>query len=298
MYDRNIFEISNGILKSYRGQYLNVNIPLGVVGIGEGAFASNQRIRSVFIPESVRRIEDLAFSHCEMLSDIKFSEGLSYIGEKSFEHCVSLQKIEIPRTVSLIDWWAFSECDNLRSVTIKGSGVCVKSSVGSHLKEVHLFGDLSKIGDTAFDSLYLVAGWMTLYVPSLSVWLTKNIFYVPCSYRRREGNESRYELYIGESLFESAVFTTNVPAHGFAYCASLKSVEFGNSVHEIGEEAFCGCNLTSVKIPDSVVVIGDGAFKQCDKLQEVTISSAYKARLYSIFGGNASDIKFHFTDKI
>ena len=64
---------------------------------------------------------------------------------------------------------------------------------------------------------------------------------------------------------------------------SLKKIEIGNTVTNIGDEAFNGCySLTSVTIPDSVNSIGFRAFAECGKLITVTIIAN---------GGNAQNVK-------
>ena len=55
----------------------------------------------------------------------------------------------------------------------------------------------------------------------------------------------------------------------------LQSVTFGNSVKEIGKEAFAYCDsLESVTIPDSVKKIGGQAFHSCDSLKSVTLGNS------------------------
>ena len=56
--------------------------------------------------------------------------------------------------------------------------------------------------------------------------------------------------------------------------SSLVSVEIGNCVTSIGEDAFSDCtSLTSIDIPNSVTNIGDWTFANCNSLTSVTIGS-------------------------
>lgn len=66
----------------------------------------------------------------------------------------------------------------------------------------------------------------------------------------------------------------------------LKSIIIPESVTQIEDKAFCGCeNLTNITIPQSVTQIGDSAFAWCENLTSVTIpQSVTKIGDYA-FGG-------------
>lgn len=264
VYDRAEFEIADGILKKYLGNALEVHIPEGVKSIGSSAFCENQRIRKVYIPGSVKEIGAEAFKKCEMLSDVQFAEGLSVIEGSAFDGCVSLKKLDFPQSISVIGYGAFSNCS---------------------LNEIHFRGnDLSGIDGIVFDKMSIREVQMQVYVPTLSAWLKKsNDFFVT------------YSLYVDGSLLESVTMSANVPSEVFCGCKSLKSVKFESTVEEIGKEAFVGCPISSLYIPQNVVVIGDEAFSCCENLKEVKLPSAYRARINSIFK-DCRDIKFEFYD--
>ncbi len=54
-------------------------------------------------------------------------------------------------------------------------------------------------------------------------------------------------------------------------CASLTSVTFGTNVKTIGERAFAGTALTSVRIADGVIDVCSEAFAYCEKLCDVIV---------------------------
>ena len=65
---------------------------------------------------------------------------------------------------------------------------------------------------------------------------------------------------------------TNIGDQAFYECSGLMSVTIPNSVASIGEYAFYNCRgLTCVTIPSSVTSIGGFAFEQCSGLTNVTI---------------------------
>jgi len=69
---------------------VNVVMPLispqgeKVIGIGKDAFAFNEQVRFVTLPDSITYIDDGAFSYCGELRYIVICEGLQRIGDFAF----------------------------------------------------------------------------------------------------------------------------------------------------------------------------------------------------------------------
>ena len=89
-----------------------------------------------------------------------------------------------------------------------------------------------------------------------------SIFY---SYRLKITNLDVFEYFTG---------VTTIKAGTFQYCGKFDSIKIPNSVVSIGDYAFEQCfELKTVTIPNSVTSIGSGAFKQCNGITGVYISS-------------------------
>lgn len=56
----------------------------------------------------------------------------------------------------------------------------------------------------------------------------------------------------------------------------------------IGYGAFAGCNLTSIIIPRSVIMVEDGAFARCTALKNVKFGKGIEEIPYCAFGGCSS----------
>ena len=67
-----------------------------------------------------------------------------------------------------------------------------------------------------------------------------------------------------------------ISRHAMAWQRSLKTVEFGNSLREIGESAFLGCGMSSIIIPDSVKKIEENAFEYCHELTTVKLPKSLR----------------------
>jgi hypothetical protein len=74
----------------------------------------------------------------------------------------------------------------------------------------------------------------------------------------------KFITYVGNSIEPST----------FAGCYGLTSVKIPNSVTIIGEGAFYGTGLTSVEIGNSVKTIDYGAFLGCTELTSITIPNS------------------------
>lgn len=89
-----------------------------VESIGDFAFAQNNVIKHVFMPNTIRTIGHGAFFECSNLHDIVFSKKTHIIGASAFYECYSLKQIELPRNLKIIDECAFQLCSNLEEIVI------------------------------------------------------------------------------------------------------------------------------------------------------------------------------------
>ena len=83
------------------------------------------------------------------------------------------------------------------------------------------------------------------------------------------------EWAFGYTLLKSIIIpesVTQIEDSAFCGCENLTSITIPQSVTQIGDRTFCGCeNLTSVTIPESVTQIGDSTFCGCENLTNITI---------------------------
>ena len=86
------------------------------------------------------------------------------------------------------------------------------------------------------------------------------------------GNYSVYIRRFGIEEFEIKEGTTEIEGGAFAGCHTLKSVKIPDSVVYIGDRAFINCSsLTDITIPDGVTYIGVSAFQSCQSLTSIVI---------------------------
>lgn len=92
-----IIDTNTGHIKllQYKGDDENIIIPDFVDIIGENAFKSNLKIKTVVLGKNVIEIEQYAFSKCNNLNKVKTNTNLEYIGFSAFNNCPKLEKIEL-----------------------------------------------------------------------------------------------------------------------------------------------------------------------------------------------------------
>lgn len=194
------FVVKDGILYSDNGKKIvccichkeRIEIPEGVMAIGDYAFYGNTTITSVKLPNSlysignyafsnlpnleevemnqynkVRTIGTCAFNSCKNLKTIKFPIYLSVIGSSAFQCCESLIDISLPASVTEIGGGAFSCCSKLESIYMPtslrkmGNGVFSSSN---KLKEIKLSEKIDSNIGRAFDGSQVEK----IYVPKMS----------------------------------------------------------------------------------------------------------------------------------
>ena len=235
------FEYCNGIT--------DVVIPDSVTSIGNYAFQYCDSLTSVVIPDSVATIGDYAFEYCNGITDVVIGNSVTHIGVCAFAHCTSLKNVNIPDSVTSIGERAFEECCNLTDVVIPDS--------------------VTSIGDYAFQHCYKLS----------SVEIGKNTPYIVANI----GNMAFYncnitDLYISDlagwcsidfgMLGNPAYYADNIYINGELITTDLI---IPDNVAYIGAYAFHGFDIVNLVISDSVTLIGEKAFYECNSLASLTI---------------------------
>lgn len=247
----------------------SVTIPSSVTEIGEGAFQSCLSLQKITLPNSITEIPDGAFLSCSALESVTFGDAVTRIGRMAFAYCGTLEHISIPNTVTELGEQTFMGCSSLASVTIPEGMTALPAYMFQNCSSLQSFS----IPDTLTDLGYLAfVGCSSL--KELEVSDSHSV------YRLQDGvlyNKDFTELYLYPAGKTETTFT--VPSgvvhiyDGACFAAPFQSLTLPESLQVIGSGAFNYCtNLQTVIIPEQVTAIYDHAFSDCESLSSVVFA--------------------------
>lgn len=216
------------------------------------AFPSAKDISDFTVPDSVTTICEGAFGACGNLVSIKFPNTLRSIGNGSFNGCYNLAAISIPDSIRSIGAIAFKGCSNLRKVEIPSSVTELRERVFFGCDKIEdLYCRKENPGQVMSNTFsYNVFDTCTLHVPKNAIKRYKEH---PIFMKFKnivpivEGSMVKYSD-DGRTLIDASGIERHFTVPG--------------TVKVIGEGAFRNCTkLQSISIPDSVADIGARAFE-------------------------------------
>jgi len=107
-----------GYQGAFEGKTINrIQLPTGLVIIGDRAFLQCNSLTNIIIPDSVTSIGYGAFAGCTSLSSITMPNSITNIGISAFEGC-NFTSITLPAGVTSIGGGAFSFCAKLIEINV------------------------------------------------------------------------------------------------------------------------------------------------------------------------------------
>ncbi len=276
---------------AFEGCDIRGNLDLtGACIISDYAFAGNKNMEGITTSDSLLSIGQYAFAGCKGLKDVTITSSKVKYGAYAFTDCEGLTSFYV--NASVLPEGMFYECKSLKNVT-----------VGPDVNDIAPFA----FRDTAVENIEIKDGNKTFKVQNANYVLSadgKTLIAVAPSCTGAFSAESMNGAdvtVVGKGAFSHnrKITSVNLPnvtvvgEYGFGSSDRLASVTLGELTQigpygffetaitqlpkittstEIGNYAFSHTALTNVVIPDGMV-IGEGVFSECLKLETVVIGN-------------------------
>ena len=151
--------ITDGIMNSpsWRSDCSEVNIPEGVISLGDNCFDYCPSLTSITLPESVTSLGNYCFLDCTSLPSITLPEGVVILGYGCFAFCESLPSITLPEGVTSLGSECFFGCESLTLATVLPA---IPPSLGAiAFDEVHPSFNI-KVRSPYVDDYKTATNWM------------------------------------------------------------------------------------------------------------------------------------------
>lgn len=297
----------------------SIGLGNGVKYIPGGLFRGCEALESMSLSDSLMSIGNDAFFGCG-LTEVQLPGSVSSIGTNAFGNCTKLDRFVIqdsedPGRVTEFACdaqgkaTAFSGCTGLRSVQLgnsvknipeglfQGRAALVEvlvsdslMSIGndafadSDLRTFTVPGNVSSVGTNAFGNCALLE--------SIIVADSENPGQMTEFACDAQGNATAFAGCTGLESAELGNSVKNIPNGLFRNCEDLQYLTVSDSLMSIGNDAFAGCDLTSVTLPGSITGIGTNAFGNCTQMAVFTIEDSENPGLMTEFmtdaAGNAT----------
>ena len=206
-----------------------------------------EKLKSVFIPDSVAIIGNGAFAGCKLLTHIHIPMNAK-IYPSALDGCTSLTNIEVdennPHHTSI--------SGNLYS---KDRSALLKYAAGKRNPFYVAPKDTVRIDVGAFYA-----------AQNLEIVHIENVLFIN-SFAFNQCPKLEY-VFLSDKIEAIHRYT-------FYQCAYLKQIDIPHGVKHIGDNAFFGCkSLKIITVPDSVSYIGIEAFGDCSQLKAVYLPAS------------------------
>ncbi len=262
-------------------------IPACVKTIADSAFYGNITLAEVVLPDGLTGIEDNAFYWCEALTKITIPDSVTSLGQSAFGFCKKLKSAELSKNLKSISKSAFYNCTSLTDVTLKKGLKSIGNSAFKgcqKLVSVTVPAGVTRVYYAAFSGCERLE---KITLPDTISQIGENVFYNTAYYNTKSNWKSRV-LYVGNHLvkartslngaYEIKENTKTIANNAFENCDKVTGIKMPDSLVYIGDYAFYNCqSIEALDIPDNVTSIGYEACSGCYALKSVSLGDRVKS---------------------
>jgi len=230
------------------------NYPHDVVFLGDwiitcknAEIGNGKNINDYFFAGNPIGIADYAFYKCSKFAGANIPT-VKYVGKYAFSQCKSMMNVTLGTPCTIINEGAFADCEGLINVKISQSSVT--------FIDAFAFVNCQKLTSielpTTIEMIGAQAFHETSLVPSVDGVIYAGNWVVGCE------NTEISNITIREG-------TVGIAMYSFVNCSLIGSVKLPNSLKVIGKGAFAACSKISIEeMPPNLERIEDYAFYGCN----------------------------------
>ena len=190
----------------------------------------------------------------DLVRTVTLEEGIATLEKGAFSRLSALEKVYLPASIRMIDMYAFSDCVSLKEVVFaEGSNLTVKN-----------FG-YKPFWNTGLEDLVLPNGISLLQARDGDILSTNAGMW---TYQRQEDGTAK--------IVEAEIERTYADGNPVANVELEIPAELnGLPVTVIGRRAFSSEHcIRKLVLPEGLLTIEEGAFMNCDNLEEIVLPSS------------------------
>lgn len=243
--------------------------------VADEALKEHDSIESITVPASVEFIGDYAFLQFNYGGDDEFQSKLKNINvaQDNKKFC-SIDGVMFNKDKTELLYYPCNKSETAYTVPNSVKKLAKVSFASCQLKDLYLPDTLEFIDESAFQECAL----KYISIPESVKYIGKYAFYR--SYGLETIEIPKKITSIEEAAFEFCFNLKNVTFKGditdiddyaFNRCYELSNIDIPDSVTNIGKGAFQLTAIQEIKLPDSLVYIGEYAFNNCANLQGIIL---------------------------
>jgi len=273
----------------------------------DGFVFAEATINSIVFPKGIRHIGDYAFECAKFrMSDSTLSLPKSLISMYNgvFSGCSGIEKICIPAAVSIIGLNAFAGIQTLKAIEVDSTNQHFSSynkALYSKDKSTIIYCPINKLTYTLHDSTTTIGEEAfgqcminALTIPSTVTTIHSRAFanctrlttmHIPASVSHLGGGlfkgchnlksltiDSLNQYY---KIVDTAVYSINMDTL-ISHHLATGNVEVPGGVKVVAEDAFSLSKVENVELPEGLILIKDGAFRDAKTLRSVSLPQTLK----------------------